>query len=444
MSIITENKRASGRPPIRLISSCWAALTALVAVSGAVAAQQSDEGAQQIIIDSGFHAPDTVYLRRNIEELEKRPFDGVVTWISWPRQERGRMYRGTGEPGDMYNLCWKIVRRKRWTPEMVEPAIQDLKDTRFSRFRSNFIHVVFAYNTEPMDWFDDQWWDIICHNIACVAKVAKQGGCRGILIDPEEYGYALWNYRKLRTDVEIGNPALYKDTTFEQVHDAARKRGQAFVRAINSEFEDPIIFFFNAYGHIARSGLDRGEKTLDRQVLVKKFGGYLLAPFFDGMLEGASADTIFVDGSSEAKWWTKPAQFERQRRYVKDEALKVTLVPGLYRKKVRLGFCFRLSYHPKERQVEGGRAGCLYDPEKPESNFFSPDQLEDSIRSALEIGDGYALFWSERTNWWLDGPDARPADGVQMQPGSTWVPKVYWDAVERARRPAGARERGRQ
>jgi len=222
MSTSTGSELVSGRPAIRLISSCWAALTALVAVSGAVAAQQSDEGAQQIIIDSGLHAPDTVYLRRNIEELEKRPFDGVATWISWPRQEHGRMYRGSGDPGDMYNLCWKIVRRKRWTPEMYEPAIQDLKDTRFSRFRSNFIHVVFAYNTEPMDWFDDQWWDIICHNIACVTRGAEQGGCRGILIDPEEYGYALWNYRKLRTNVEIGNPALYKDTTFEQVHDAAR------------------------------------------------------------------------------------------------------------------------------------------------------------------------------------------------------------------------------
>jgi len=34
------------------------------------------------IVHFGWTSPDTIYLRRNIEEIEKRPFTGIVTWIS--------------------------------------------------------------------------------------------------------------------------------------------------------------------------------------------------------------------------------------------------------------------------------------------------------------------------------------------------------------------------
>jgi len=385
-----------------------------------------------VVIDSGWHAPDTVYLRRNVKELEKRPFDGVATWISWPRQEAGRIWRGSGEPGDMYDLCWTVIWRRRWTPEMYEPAIEDLRNTRFSRFHSNFIHVTFAYNNEPMDWFDEEWWDAICHNIASVARVAKEGGCRGILIDPEQYGYALWNYRALAHDQKLGNPQLYKDRSFREVHDAAQARGQEFMRAINSQFENPIIFFFHAYGYLTWQAMDRGERPPDREVL-RKFGLPLLAPFLDGMLGVSTDETVFVDGTSSMKRTTKRVQFETQRRYVKEEALKVTQVPEAYRKKVKLGFCFRLD--AAKDLADRKKLGEFYYPAHPEKNHFTPERLTDALRLALEIGDGYVLFWHGAANWWLDGPDARPADGVQMNPASKWVPTVYWDALEQARTP---------
>ena len=390
---------------------------------------------ETVVIDSGWHAPDTVYLRRNVKELEKRPFDGVATWISYPRQEHGRMWRGSGEPGDMYNLCWTVIWRRRWTPEMYEPAIEDLKNTKFSRFRSNFIDVILGYNTEAMDWSDEAWWEAICHNIACVAKVAKEGGCRGILIDPERYGYGLWSYQILREDKELGDPKLYADTTYQEVHDLARKRGRAFMRAINAEFPDPIIFFYNAYGWLTWMAKDRGSKPADRTVLQQRFGGQLLAPFLDGMLEASTDQTLLVDGASERKWWFQRRHFEGQQQYINEEALKVTEVPEVYKKKVKLGFCFRLD--APEGATDGKELGEFYYPAHPEKNHFTPERLTEALRLALEIGDGYVLLWEGAANWWLDSPDARPADGVQTQPGSKWVPRVYWDALEQARGSKG-------
>ena len=67
----------------------------------------------------------------------------------------------------------------------------------------------------------------------------------------------------------------------------------------------------------------------------------------------------------------------------------------------------------------------MYDPVSPESNFLSPEKLEETLKLALEIGDGYILFWNYRANWWLDSADAQPADGAPMAPRSRWVPRAY-------------------
>ena len=73
---------------------------AILAIAAVVSlAQQASEygsvpwvgqsGIEPAIVQHGWTSPDTIYLRRNIAELEKRPFTGTVTWISWPRQENG-------------------------------------------------------------------------------------------------------------------------------------------------------------------------------------------------------------------------------------------------------------------------------------------------------------------------------------------------------------------
>ena len=159
-----------------------------------------------------------------------------------------------------------------------------------------------------------------------------------------------------------------------------------------------------------------------------------MVPFIDGMLEGSTERTIIVDCTSQAKWWAQRRQLEAARRLVKEDAPALSEVPELYRDKVKLGFCYRLSYHPREEEVQGSnRIEGLFDPAFPETNFFSPQKLEETLKSALEIGDGYILFWNPRANWWLDSAEARPADGAPLNTLSRWVPRNYWRALENAR-----------
>ena len=398
-------------------AGCWWAVLAV--------GPGSAMGEEVMIVSSGVHAPDTVYLSRHTPALERVPLDGVATWIATPvpipiegkidtpRLANGRLARHASG-ADTADVGQTIVRRRRIPYEHIAPAIEDLKSASLRRFKSNFIHCITGNPLGPVNWFDDEWWDIVCHNIGMIAKAAKEGGCRGILIDPEDYSYSMWSYplltetQKYKTAYRRGNKEFYKGKTFDQVRAKVRQRGRDFSQHINAEFDDPILMFFHAVSYSAWQINDPRWDSLDET------GFGLMVPFIDGMLEGSSDRTVIVDCTSQAKWWTDRVQMEAARKLIKQDARGLSRVPKLFDRKIRLGFCYRLDYHPREEEIQPGRPGGLFDSVFLDANYFTPDKLEQTLKLALEIGDGYILFWNYRANWWLNSVDARPADGAAL------------------------------
>ena len=403
------------------------------------------------IVTSGPTEPDTVYLSRNAAALQQVPLDGVCTWIATPtpveleaggtdicRVPSGRLKRHvTGEDG--FDVGQSVVFRRRIPEANITPAIADLQSAEFDRFHSNFISAITGNARGPIDWYDDEWWATICHNIGMIAKAAKQGGCKGILIDPEVYSYSWWNYQLLtetqpsKLSYRRGNKEMYKGKTIADVTTKVRQRGREFAIAINAEFADPVLMFFHAVSYAAWQTEDPRWDTYAEA----PFG--LIAAFIDGILEASTDETTIVDCASQVKWWSTRAQFERARRLTKDVGATMSKVPEQYRKKVQMGFTLRLGVHPNEEQIGEQRNAPLpweswmYDPDSPESNYFSPEKLEKTLKLALEVGDGYILFWNYRATWWLDSADARPAGDALMSDRNRYVPRVYWQALENAR-----------
>ena len=413
-------------------------------------------GKEVTIVGAGTNAPDTAYLSRNAAALQQVPLDGVATWIASPvpirdetgalvttRLASGRLCRlPTGEDGADIGQTIVPYSPGRWRPtheippEHIAPAIADLDAVEFDRFSSNFIHCLLGNGGHAMNWFDDELWRIICHNIGAIARVAKQGGCRGILIDPQAYSYSMWSYPILtetsgRTfTYRRGNKAYYEGRPFAQVEAMVRQRGREFAGAVNAEFAGPIVMFFRAAGLAASQLGDPRWDSIGQTVF------WLIMPFLDGMLEGSTEETIIVDCNNQGLW-TERVGLERVRNLVLTKGLALSQVPALYRKKMRVGFCYRLGYHPQEYDIEGrGRSGTstLYDPALPKTNFFSPARLEKTLKLALDIGDGYVLFYNTRACWWLDSIEARPAADAPMHKYNRWVPHDYWRALENARR----------
>ena len=428
----------TAQPPLRSLLRSLGLLACFS--SGAIAAER-----EVMIVSSGINAPDTAYLSRNAADLEQVPLDGVATWIATPvpiRVEGGEMYTtrlpggrlsriATGE--DRADVGQSAVHRRRIPYSHVEPAIGDLRSAHFQRFQSNLIHVITGNALAPMNWYDDAWWEIICHNIGMIARAASEGGCRGILLDPEVYSYPWWGVDQLKDSKtpDRGLQVAYGDRDWEEIASKVRQRGREFAGAICAHLEDPVIMFFTAVGYTAWQVSDPRWDTHE----TAPYG--LMVPFVDGILEGSTDGTVFVDCSSDHKGRSDRSEFEAVARRVRQDGASYSAVPELYRRKVKVGFTFRLGYHPREEEISGpNRISGLFDSAWPDANFYSPRRLEEVLKLALEIGDGYVLFWNFRANWWLSDVLQRPADRAPVNPMTRWVPPAYWEAIERARAAA--------
>lgn len=379
----------------------------------AVAAQPEATGTEQVIIECGQNGPNSAYWRKHARELEEMlPFDGVMLAIEHPVTEDGRL----GVQIDR-RIGWRVFKRVKITDDMVEPFVNDMNAAGLVKLKHNFVNVCPYPNPHVMNWFDDAWWEDICNNIRIVAKAAKDAGCVGIVFDPEQYGPTtiLWNWRQL-----IG--ATQQKQSYEEYDAIVRRRARTFGTALSEGFPDCTILLFHGYSIIPvrakefiKSG--RGKDFRDSDYA-------LYAAWLDGMLEGTSDGTIFVDGHESSYGYREVAQFQEGRWNVHFSPLAMTRVPDLFKKKTRAAFGLWTDYTNFD---------YLWHPYSPDTNYFSPGRLQHAIHLGLKHSDGYVWLWNEKANWYVDGPDATPHPPAVQQPKARGMDRRYRAAVADAK-----------
>jgi hypothetical protein len=77
--------------------------------------------------------------------------------------------------------AWEAWGQRPFTAAELQPALDDLTATHFSRFTHNFLR----FNTTPakLDWFDD--YSSVTNNARLAAWFALQARCPGLLFDIE-------------------------------------------------------------------------------------------------------------------------------------------------------------------------------------------------------------------------------------------------------------------
>ena len=312
------------------------------------------------LVEYGWDCPDTAFVRQNIQKMEKIGFDGVVM-------------RVFAAPGKADQLGWRTFSKVRIEPEEYQHAIADLKATKFERFTDNFIQVI----AQPgdVDWFDPEW-SSVAYNAACLARIAKEGGCKGIMFDPEDYGtYHIWDYRQFPEEQRSAH-------TYEEYTAKVKERGREFIRAINREFPDLTIL--TLYGH-SLPYIQSPTGDLEN-------GAYgLMVAFYDGICEAASPGTILVDGFEQSYGYRGREAFQRGRRDVLVHAKTLSTSPEAFAKYVRAGFGIWSDFN-------SGKFG--WHPDDFSKNYFAPDELRASLAYALESSDAYVWVYSERLRWW--------------------------------------------
>ncbi len=354
---------------------CLALLLAC-GVSGLAAGKASPYAGKKLI-EYGWDVPTVAYVREHVREMEKVPFDGIVMYVPWPRDLKDNTAM----------LPWRVFSKTRFTPEQYEHAIADLKATHFTRFTDNFIAVI----TMPadVDWFDAEW-PAVAHNAACMARVAKLGGCKGIMFDPENYGqYPTWSY--VRRTPEQRAAHTYEETTAQ-----VKQRGREFIRAINREYPDITILCL--YGH-SLPYVQSKSKGLENADYA------LLAPFYDGVCEAASPRTTLVDGFEFSYGYQNKDQFPEARKTVLEDCKSISTSPRSFAKHVRCGFGI---------WVDLDSAHIPWNAQDFSKNYWTPERLRASLAYAMESSDGYVWVYTERIGWWSGSVPAEYVNALSL------------------------------
>lgn len=345
------------------------------------AANAGNTASQKKLIEFGWDEPDTTFLRGHIAEMEHTPFDGCVFHLD-----------AVGTDGKKLDFLWGAWGTRAFSASELQPAIRDLKATKFHRFTDNFLR----FNVTPgnVDWFDD--FSAILTNAHLAAQVVRAGRCRGLLFDIEQYNSPLFDYRKQR---DAGNKG------WEVYAAQARLRGRQVMTAFQGGFPDLVVFLSHGYC------LPWMETRAGKSSLADAHYG-LLAPFLDGMVEVARGRARLVDGYEPAYGFKDTSRFDRAYRAVREELLPMVRDPDQYHRRFSVGFGIWMDY---DWRRQGWHTDDL------SKNFYSPEALTASVRRALEVADEYVWIYTETPRWWSK-------DG-----GTEKIPAPYETALRRAR-----------
>jgi hypothetical protein len=347
-----------------------------------IAAPAEKKAMPRKLIEFGWDEPDTAFMREHVAEMERTPFDGCVFHANYSMPD--------GKTG---NFTWECWSRRTFTEEELKPALDDLKATPLRRFTHNFLR----FNTTPadLDWFGD--FSAILQNARLAARVAREGKCKGILFDIEQYNAPLFEYRRQRDA---------KAKSWEAYAAQVRRRGREVMQAFQQGFPGLTVFLTFGYS-LPWAQSEGGKKPLAEC----SYG--LLAPFMDGLVEGAKGRTRLVDGHELSYGYRDMARFAAAYQTMKEGLLPIVADAKKYHRVASFGFGIWMDYDWRRRG---------WDVEDVTKNFYTPEALEASVRRALEVADEYVWVYTETPRWW--SAEGRPAK----------LPAAYDAALRRARR----------
>ena len=319
------------------------------------------------VIEYGWDVPYPDFVEQNIQEMEKRPFEGII-------------FRTKGFDHVFDTGAWK--------KEELQPQLDTLAKIKWSKFTDNFL-TLYSANNWKMDWFNDDHWNAIVENMKLFSLAVQAGHCVGVCFDPEPYGTDPWVY-----------PGSYKDKSFDEVSEQVRKRGRQFIQALETSMPNLRVLSFFQFG-LYDGILDEPDPKVRREKLLKTWM-VLLPSFYIGILEGASPNTILIDGNESAYYYESPDSFYRAYHLIRQRAQ--ALVPeelrSKYNAQVQAGMALYIDQTLAKRTDE------------TTSHFLSPQEqlrfFEHNTYYALTTTDEYVWCYSERMNWWLPSEKVQP------------------------------------
>ncbi|NLX55249.1 MAG: hypothetical protein GXY58_09055 [Planctomycetaceae bacterium] len=348
--------------------------TAILAAAMALAAPPAaaeHPGKAKKLIEYGWDVPYPDQVRKNIRNMEKMPFDGIIFRL----QEWNHAF----DP-------------RPWDEAALQPQFDDLAAIEWRTFTDNFL-CLYAANNWNMDWFNDEQWAGIAANLQLSAKAARIGRCVGIVFDPEPYGENPWAYAEKDAD-----------RSFADVEAQVQKRGAQFMTALQTEMPDIRLLTF--FHQSLFEGLLGTPDVQERKQRLAQHPWGLLSAFWNGALQAAAPGVQIIDGYEPAYYFTASEQFFRAYHLMRQRT-RTLVPPDLHVKNA-------LQFRPGMALYMDHLLALRQPPEHYLSTFLTPEERlqwwEHNVYYALATSDEYVWCYSERMNWWQqDVPEGAEA-----------------------------------
>jgi hypothetical protein len=348
----------------------------------------ASENTRSKLIKWGWDAPTPDYVAANAAAMEAiSNFDGIVIQFRY-----GRLSTGNND-GNFERHVFRSVPLD-FNDSTLQAGIDAVKSAPFKKFKHNFARATMVHGYlghVPIDWFDN--WIPYLNNVRLAARVAKEAGLKGLILDTEAYNTsaAFWQYSRLK----------YAATkTFGEYQMQAKLRGRQMMDAMMAEYPDIVILFTFANGTVALRKKGSWSE-------LHSHGLGLVPSVVDGMLEAINAQRLeglphptLVDGFEPSYGYKTESLYMNQGlNHIKVGGRSLSSVPLLYDQFYKAGFGIWVDYASHANDCANRRA---WSPSSFTCNHFSPSEIQNSVYLALKTADkeGYVWLWSERLNWW--------------------------------------------
>lgn len=361
-------------------------------------------GKKLICITQKLMRTDVAELPRMVESWQDSGYDGVSVSIAadptvYGRKKTDHLFVETS------NMRYAWWRNQKHRYDALRRDVEILEKIQWGRLTDNFLWMTtFADHRNP-HWFDDEGWETLLHNARLAARIAKQIGFKGIILDAEAYsGDQSWKIGHLRKQIP-GSPSL------AEINEKVRQRGSQWAKAICDVYPDIVLGLMSMYVHpwieARASGYDHEAYTMGAK-----------APFIDGLVTGLGKRALIVNFSQQCYVDSTYERLARIRNECMEQALVMSSVPDLVRR--------RVSYATGLWTDTGFGSVGRFSNTDVRVNHRDPDRHKHATHNALAVSGHYVWHWSE------NGPDGSYSF-LTTEP--TPLMRQYWQANIDAHEP---------
>lgn len=299
--------------------------------------------------------------------------DGIAICLPTTTQPDGTVISAISLPQD---APWRYE-----TVAKYEPALTTISATH--ALTDNFIISLWNFRRGRLGLTDDAAWARFSNNLRVMARLAKRGGMKGLMIDAEDY-------TKVRQFQRVAG-----DPDYDTAAQIARRRGREVFSGVFEEFPDATLlsFWFFTQDWAALRSPDPAAMVCAENSLWPHF--------LNGLLDVMPMTATLVDGDEGAYKFDSPAAFNAGAVHQLTTALALVAPENRdkFRARARIGFGQYIDMYVNEE----GKSGSWYFGPVAGSRL---EHFRRNLSSAADLADYVWIYGEKRA--WLDWGEKAP------------------------------------